>query len=374
MTDTALPSESNKFPPAALFLETSAQILRLRGRHSKIRNGINDLINATRLNSGQIGTSAQVIREFHYVINGFFDAVRKRIALLDDRETDRPFEELWTEVRDDLMPMVFPGGRSLLEDLGDSLTNLYQGRLMRSAFLDSVVATLRVDMLRGFRAILRQTRVFDMSTCDVWEPPHGSCSKCKEEPSHECRLKETAVINRGNFVASLETLAAARRAESEWIKANLETLRQLEGKALHEFVGKHAGHVGDPIIFWEVPDGWTILSRDRTFEILRDAHRTEIKFFMVRIPRKQSGEACTLELEGIADAVEGTLDNYNSKGARIHAPSLTVRENQRIIIEAGNALSRREGAVTKFYEPSSREEEEKNEARPTFGLKFKASK
>jgi hypothetical protein len=334
-----------------------------------IQKGIRLLIDATRQNSGKIATSAHVKREFHYVVHGFFDEVQGRIAHLTDPVKERPCEELWREVKGVLMPKVFPGGRSLLENLGDYITDLYKGRLVRPMFLDSVVRTYREQIIRGFIA----DKVFDTSTCKVWEAPGGSCSSCKTDPSHECRLKDTCVTNRANFLASATTLASGRYAESDWLKNNLAHLRTLEGKALLEFIGKHPGHVGDLIIFWEVPDGWTILSRDRAFQILTDKHRNEIDFSMVRIPRDISSEACKLRHEGEAAEVEGVLDNYNSQGARVHAPGITARARQRMIIQS-EKLGTRVGEVTKFRQPSSVKEAQRNKLRPTFGLKFKTSK
>jgi hypothetical protein len=372
MTDNTPQRESTKNIPTALFLETSAQILRLQGP-AKIQEGIRTLTDAAHL----IGTSAHVKREFHYVVNGFFDAVQGKIALLTDPETDRPIQDLWREVRDVQMPIIFPGGNSLLNNLGDYITDLYQGRLVRPMFLDSVVGTYRDQVIRGFNRnmVLDKPSVFDKSTCNVWEVPRGACTLCEIAPSAECGLKDTCVTNRADFLAAAATIADARPPlkESPWFKENLERLHALEGKPLQEFLSKHPGQVGDLIIFWEVPDGWTVLSRDRAFRILRDEHREEIEFFMVRIPRKDSGNPCALRPEGDAAEFEGTLDNYNSQGARVHAPGMTVSARQRITIQA-KELSPRVGEVTKFREPSSAEEAQRNQVRPTFGLRFKTSK
>jgi hypothetical protein len=363
--------ELKKYPPTALFLETSAQILRLQGP-ALIQKEIRALIDDTRKNSGRIATSAHVKRECHNVVNGFFDSVQARIALLTDPETERPIEQLWREIRDIQMPMFFSGGRSLLDDLGDYITDLYKGRWVRPKYLDSVVATYRDRVISGFKAF-KIDQVFDRSTCEVWESSGHSCSLCDIQFSPKCRLKDTCVADRTNFLASAKTLAEAGLAESKWLKKNLETLKALEGKGLHEFLGKHPGHVGDAIIFWEVPDGWTILSRDRAFRILRDEHRKEVGFFMVRIPREKSGKPCVLRPADAAEDVEGTLDNYNSQGARVYAPGMTVRARQRMSIQA-KELSSRDGEVTRFHEPSSVEEAQRNAMRPTFGLKFKAHK
>lgn len=370
MTDNDSHSEPRKYTPKALFIETSAQILRLQGP-GIIQQEIRQLIDDTRKNSGQIGTSAHVKREFDYVVNGFFDEVQARIALLTDPETDRPIEQLWREVRDIQMPQFFVGGRSLLTDMGDYITDLYKGRWVRPMFLSSVVATYRARVMRGFKAF-KVDQFFDKSSCEVWDPPKGTCSSCDSEPSSECRLKDTCAPDRSNFLAWLNTLAVSDCDERDWLSKNLKTLSSLEGKALHGFIAEHPGHVGDAIIFSEVPDGWTILSRDKAFQILKNKYRDGIEFFMVRIPRQASGKACKLRPEGAADDVEGILDNYNSRGARVHAPDMKVRPRQRIDIQS-EELSPRTGEVTKF-QPKSAEEAQRNEIRPTFGLKFKATK
>ena len=367
MTENPSPPESKRYPPARLFLETSAHILRLQGPE-KIQKGIRDLINTVRATSGQLGMSAHVEREFYYVVDGFFDEVQSRIALLTDPETDRPIEELWREVRDIQMPMFFLGGDSLLDNLGDYLVDRYHKRLMRPRFLDSIVSTFRHQVTTGFK-FFKVDEVFDKSTCEVWDAPRGSCSSCDEQPTANCTLSETCVDARSKFIDSLTIVAGAGCKESKWLKANLQTLQSLEGKALQEFIGTNPDKVGDTIIFWEVPDGWTILSRDKAFQVLTDKQRNAVGFYMVRIPRNESGKNCTLRFEGETDQVNGILDNYNSKGARVHAAGMTVRENQQIDIECSE-LSLRTGKVTKFQKPLSEDEAQRNELRPTFGLKF----
>jgi hypothetical protein len=366
MSDIPAQEEFNRFPPSALFLETTAQILRFQGT-PEIQGDIKRVIDATKKNAGRIGTSAHVKREFDYVINEFFREVQERIGLLPDQAKDQPCNRLWREV-EGLMPIFFIGGYSLLQNLSAIIYTLYGGRLVRPIFLQNVVDGLKEIAVRSFVGEILD----DKSTCEVWKLPGGSCSLCGTEPSERCRLKDTCVINRTNFLASTTTLAQAGCAESKWLKNNLETLRKLEGKALHEFLGKHPGHLGDSIIFWEVPDGWSILSRDIAFQTLRDEHRKEIEFLMVRIPRKESGNSCKIRPQGSDDEVDGVLDNYNSRGARVHAPEIRLRARQRIALEA-QELGSRGGEVTKFRERSLAEEA-REKARPTFGLKFRKPK
>ena len=167
------------------------------------------------------------------------------------------------------------------------------------------------------------------------------------------------------FLATATTLAQAKREESRHILKILERLQAAEGKPLLELLGKHRAQVGDLIIFWEVPDGWTILSRDRTFEILKNKYRAGIDFYMVRLPRYASGHRCMIRRDGIAEDVGGVLMNYNARGARVQAP-IIVSERQRITIEAQEIASR-VGEVSKFKNEAERT------SQPSFGLKFKSS-
>jgi len=331
-----------------------------------MRSGIDELIDTTRA-FGQIGTSRHVKQEFFYVYGGFFATVEGAIRGLDAMK-EAPFSDLWEDVQES-MPQGYPGGYKIFEHLSNEMLLAYGKRSATRTFVRNVVGAYKEDIFSGFI----DENVSDHSSCDVWEAPPGSCSLCDIEPSDDCRLQDTCVINRANFLASATTLAGAGRKESKWLKKNLDTLHNLEGKPVHEFLGKHPGHAGDLIIFWEVPDDWVILSRDVTFKILKKAHREEIDFFMVRLPRQVGDKACTVRIadDETAQALPGTLKNFSSTGARIHAPGFAVRVGQRIEITADN-LETRVGEVIEAEQ--STDATLQDDDLLNFGVKFKVSR
>jgi predicted nucleic acid-binding Zn ribbon protein len=61
---------------------------------------------------------------------------------------------------------------------------------------------------------------------------------------------------------------------------------------LIESVGRKPGHFGDIIIFWEVPDCWTILTRDKTFTLLQTKTKRAVRIYYVRMPRIVCSDQC----------------------------------------------------------------------------------
>lgn len=346
--------------PVALFLETSAQILRIAGS-PEIRRGINELINATP--KPTIGTSAGVKREFDYSNNGIFHSVKDVLGSLPKPAHPLPFEDLWQEI-EGLLPPIYPGGPKYLSSLRANLikkiTERFRNELLSPNQLKNVLDGLHGEMASGFIG-----EVFDESSCGVWES-RGHCP-CDPQPGDHCKLKEICITNRDAFLASVTTLAHAGREESRWLLKNLEHLHELDGKALLEFLGKHRSNIGDLIIFWEAPKGWTVLSRDRTFRILRDAHRTEIEFFMVRLPRILSGQPCQVGAEGMTADVDGILLNYNAKGARVKASDIKVKEGQKMTLTAREYGRKRVGQVSQQDDDKASDDESKS----IFGLKLR---
>jgi hypothetical protein len=356
MNESAPLTGAKKHPPAKLFLETSAQFLRLQGQQPELKRQIVELIEDAQKSGSVIGTSAHVKREFDYVYAGFFKEVEGRIASLPDPTRQRQFDELWSEVLG-LMPPFYPGGHRLLEGLTITFMGKYAGRRVPPTFIQNIVTLIKADLKGGF---FNGTIFFDNSSCEVWET-RGSCSKCDPDPDHECRLRNTSVANRANFLASATTMAGARRTESKWFKKNLERLQGAEGKALHALLGKNPNAVGDLVIFWEVPDGWTILSRDRTFQILAATHRKEVGFYLVRLPRRNSNQPCKVRAASAGGEVDGTLINYNAKGARFRAENFRATEGQGVLLTAKQLGIERYGEISKM-DPLLPD---------TFGVKFK---
>jgi hypothetical protein len=114
----------------------------------------------------------------------------------------------------------------------------------------------------------------------------------------------------------------------------LERLRAARGKSLQSILGKHPAHVGDLVIFQEVPNRWVILTRDDTFRILQKAHRDKMKVFKVRRLREEGGERCKVQRPAAGEEVEGVLINRNENGVRVRAPLSAVRKRQEVTIAA----------------------------------------
>lgn len=334
-----------------LFLETSAQIQRLVGC-PEMQKGINALVYAEP--KPRIGTSATVKREFDHTYVGLFGKLKQAALAIPKRASPVPFENLLLEIQGQV-GSYYPGGPNFLIYICTTLAARFGGETFTVNRLLSVLDSEKEKLELGFLA----DELFDKSSCTVWET-RGPCV-C-ETTGADCRLREMAVDNRENFLATAVTLAGAGRDESRHINRILDRLQTTEGKALLELLGKHRAHVGDPLIFWEVPEGWTILSRDVTFKIFRDKHRTDIDFYMVRLPRIRSDTACTFRLNGETTNISGTLLNHNAKGARIHARSMSVKQGQSVTVTSAEFQHDREGHVSPYDDQSDPD---------SFGLKFK---
>lgn len=356
MTD--LTREPQRKPlPTKLFLETSAQIQRLVGT-KPMQDGINALIYAEP--KPAIGTSATVKREFKHICDVFRELDQAARTLPKPAAALIPFDDLLLEIKGQV-GQYYPGGPELLLYIYTKLSAKFGRRLFTVNRVRAVLKAFKNQLKIRFL----EDELFDKSSCGVWGP-EGSCS-CDSKPGAQCKLAEIIVENREAFIATATTLANANRDESPRLKRILERIKVSQGKELSGLLGKHRAHVGDLIIFWEVPDGWTILSRDLTFKILKE-HRPEVDFFMVRLPRITSDTSCKILIGGMPTEAEGTLLNHNEKGARISAPSVTVKKGQRVTVTSPELPSERSGDVSEFPPGADREPQS------SFGLRFKIRK
>lgn len=334
-TDEGTPADGAARPRGvdALFLETSAQFHRLTGPRS-IRDTINEMVDG----SGKVGTSWYVEREFNYVYSRFFDTVAKEVRKLSHLSRPRKFWDMWLEV-DFQLRLRYAGGPKvylwLVTTLSEALTAEFGNEPIAPLKLLNVVVGRKEILLANF--VKREDFFFDKSSCGVWDK---SCSaRCDPEPDPDCRLKEIGVERRSDFLAAAETLSRSDCSESKWLKENLHRLEAAHGKALLDLMGQHRDNVSDIVIFWEVPEGWTILTRDRAFGILQEAHRDKVnvvKVFNLRLPREASGQKCLAQPKAAPEA-EGVLINYNAKGARISADPVFVkklRKREQVTISA----------------------------------------
>lgn len=338
-TTTEGASENGAAPPpvmTALFLETSAQFHRLTGPED-IRKIINEMIDG----AGKVGTSWYVEREFKYVYGRFFDTVISEIKRLSHPTRPREFGDMWMSV-DYQLPVRFAGGPKFFWSLFMILSRTLRQKLAAEFGGESVtpqkilnkVAGLKETLLKGF---VRREDFFNKSYCGVWDQ---SCSsRCDPEPDADCRLKEIGVDMRDDFLAAAGTVSRSDCSESTWLKANLHRLEDTHGKALLDLMGRHRDYVSDIVIFWEVPEGWTILTRDRAFAFMQKAHRdvaNVVKVYNLRLPREASGAKCLIQPQA-APETEGVLVNYTAKGARVRADPVFVkrlRKRERVIISS----------------------------------------
>jgi len=149
-----------------------------------------------------------------------------------------------------------------------------------------------------------------------------------------------------DFIGSVQTMANAKREESVWLKANLENLLALEGLLLMREVGHKPNIFGDIVIFWEVPAGWTILTRDASFVILRDKHRPDILVYRIRAPRITGSTSCAIQLVSMSGSkVTGTLSNHSSSGACITCSSLIGDTGDEVLLSSPEIGGSRNGKL-----------------------------
>jgi hypothetical protein len=333
-TERAPAARPNRYKlPDALFMETSALILRLAGAPG-MQRGIDELVDS----AGRVGTSAAVKREFESVYVKFYDSLAEAAGMLPDPSRDRPFEALWAEM-EDMLPLFYPGGHKLLSRLARMTHVELGGRFVSPEYLQNVFKAYKQKLEQeGIPEIIS-----DKSTCGVWGG-RGSCP-CAPEPGDDCRLKEICVTMRSDFIASAKTLSEAGREESKWLSNNFPRLDNAYGKELHRVLGEHPGPVGDLIIFWEVPDGWTILTRDRTFRILGEAHRRQLGVYIARRARAAGGGQCRIRPEAAEVWDQGDLLDYDAKGVCVRAPSAALAKGMRVSVTSPKFGDERRGKV-----------------------------
>lgn len=331
---------------AVLFLETTAQFHRLTGPQA-FQETIEKAINS----SGRVGTSAHVKREFDYVYGEFFKKVIYNVGRLPGQAVRRSCAGIWTDVQK-LMPKYYPGGPSVFLSISLTLTEIRAGRPTAPTMLLNMIEGFKQRLLGGF---YWGEFLTDKSSCGLWhDSPNCYCGPV---PGEGCRLKEICITSREEFIKSLRTLASTSLDESKWLKENLPLIEQLRGKEFMQLVCDNPGHFGDPIIFWEAPDGSTILTNDIAYRKLHKKQRKEeVLTHILRLPREDGGGACKiLPTLPAAFEVDGELINHSPQGALIRAPGISVKRRQLVTVTAqafvngGDGEGRREARVVDLY-------------------------
>ena len=298
-----------------LFLETSAQMFRLSGSR-EMKACIQDRISCAHV----LGTSEFVLQEFREALGKTYRSIFEALDRLPRPSQPRTILDMWREIVE-LMPAFISAGGKLLSQLSMALGSKYGGRLVTaqevSAFLIGQLAWLerQVELIDG-RSIRDIGVVVDETRCCVW--PTSSVAPCEASPQPECRLQRLCIENK-RFRSSARHVATSSLSEAKGVRrANLGA-RGL--KFLRE-IGSRPNAFGDLVIFWEVPQDWAILTRDRGFLELQANFRTDLTVVYVRWLRSRGAIPCTLELPGKrASAVAGEIVNWTSRDARVRISS-----------------------------------------------------
>jgi hypothetical protein len=337
---------------AGVFLETSAQILRLLSGSADMRHGIQEIAQT----SSKVGTSSFVFAEFKAVIGNLYSLLAEGMRALPQPSQPRSFTELWKSVAE-AIPVFIRGGPKLLSiivaEFGDELAQKYERRQVTPVEVASFLDGQKNILLQSFfffggRDMKAEGLYFDNSSCCVWGPP--ASEKCSIEPAAHCQLQTLCVQNNRTFFTSLRALSLSNREESKWISKNLGALSRLNGVELMQKIGRHPGPLGDVIIFWETPDHWTLLTRDRTFRILQERMKRKMQVLIIRPRRSTSGQMCMVKFEVKGKpirSVSARLTNYSSLGAAVMTTSRVVRPGDKVTISAKEWNGTRTGTVVR---------------------------
>jgi len=324
-----------------LFLETSAQIIRLYNA-GDFGRGIENDIERFR----EAGSSSFVFAEFDRVVGRLYRIIAESFDKIPNQDRPARFKELWGTAQS-LLPFYLPGGPTFLSMLVTDLSEKYVDRLPTARevanFVRAEERLARESFYIAGNKDMRATgRIADRSKCCVWD-----VMTCTSTPAPECRLKLTCIEERKTFLESVETLAFRKREESAWLNKNLDKIRSAYNLALLSIVGSKPGHFGDIVIFWEVPAGWFVLTRDKTFLELQRAHRPDLTIWTVRCRRTQVSSQC--EVTNVTKGMSGVVELRNASATGVAAEAKTPIGNKgdKVLLQGGYFTSSRQGEIVR---------------------------
>jgi hypothetical protein len=321
-----------------LFLETKAQIIRLIGSN-EMKRGILDLMN----DFDKVGSSQFVQNKFEAILGELYQSIADAMGRVQGQHRPQAFDDLWTEAAELLSPYIYDG-LNLLSIISMKLAFRYSQRLIAPIEIKNFIEGQRLALLGSF---LYGDEFFDRSSCCVWQSK--GLIQCSTGPSPNCRLKLICINGREEFIATIRTLASLSGEDSKWLKTNLHNLIKMSDLELMETVGSNPEHFGDLIVFWEVPDKWTILTRSETFSILQHTHRPKISIYWVRLPRIISENTCVVQTAASSRLPQqATLLNYNSMGVCIAADGRLAKIGGEVRIMAGEFDGPQEGKIVRI--------------------------
>lgn len=338
-----------------LFLETTAQIDRVLGGDAK-RSSIDELCS----NFDKVGTSNFVNQEIEIVVFNFMREAISRLLRLDGQDHPRGFDEIWNELQD-LASYKFRG-RSLYHRVAIG----WACREPNKTTPRQVAQMIRGEIgnLKVFFGHLRgeALHVFDRTSCCLW--PQSAISSCGGVAHGGCLLRAICVEERSMFHVSVAALSEKRVAERRALRASRAAMESAENMDLLKLVAASPNAVGDILIFWEVPDNWSILTRDKAFEILAAKLGRKIEVLYVRLPRKGPTDYQLQTSKG--DPIDGTeMMNHTARDLRLRSKRRVGRKGTRVQIRLGDSMDwhwsrvvREEGNSTAGYEYALRITEE----------------
>jgi hypothetical protein len=294
-----------------------------------------------------IGTSQFVLEEFDAVVGGLYRTMSGAVKKLTGQSRPRAFNDLWAEASH-LLPVYVPGGGKLLAQIVAGLGVRYGEREISPVevanFLDGQKSIL-LELVSLGHDPRQPMEIFDLSSCCLWsKPPSESCV----EPAEHCRLKILCIDRRDAFMAAVTTLAKSSREEAAWLRRNISDLRSVEDLDFMRIVAGHPAHFGDIIIFMEVPDEWTLLTRDRTFMLLNKQRRKGMSIYYLRLPRIRSGQKCSVRNASINGAwVEAVLVNWTALDACISTRARLGSRGSEVVVSASEFDGERVGRVSR---------------------------
>jgi hypothetical protein len=278
-------------------------VLKSVGLDGGLRNGV---LNTAR-RYPRLTTSQLVLDEFEAVITETYRQAAAAFARLGDQQRPRLVTDMWTDARPHLSYQTHQRAATL-EHLA-----LHLG----ARFADPVSPLAVIAWLRGSQQTIRDSLlifdgrhvrdsgdVIDRSTCCHWKSREGD--RCTISPARHCRLAWIAEPEGAETVfVSAQMLATRRVSEASGLQRHLAEAKSLKGIQLLGLVGSQPDAFCDVLIYWEVPESWSLLTRDRAFFELQKVHPRPIQVLRVR-PTRQSGRdrQVTVDVEGTVYAAE----------------------------------------------------------------------
>jgi hypothetical protein len=341
-------------PDGGLFFETTALVKNIvSGPETK--GGILD----SAMRFDVLATSKFARCEFEHVMMACYNTVIGSLRKYVRQNQPIPFNDLFGDALDFLPAPRVAGGESLLAMLtvnlkdrfGNDLVTARRVILELEGELNNVLACFLVV---GSREV-RDDFDLDAASCCAWPAGFPGRARCEHHPGENCRLKLSVIDKREGFFDCVRALRDSSLDEARGLKKIYQELQAAAGLKLLQMIGTYPGDFGDVIIFWEVPAGWAVLTRDRSFKLM-SKYRSDVAVYRIRARRHQLSEP--VEIHFSVNRRKGTLRNYSMSGALIHLPGPPLQLKSYVELRSATLGVRRARVIRR------------GEERGTYGLYF----